>query len=77
MSAILFVSLFSFFTNIPLGIWKERYKRFSLQWLIITHLSIPLIIALRIYLQANRYFIPLYIAMAVAGQITGKRFMNN
>jgi cobalamin synthase len=73
MLAILSVSLFSFFTNIPLGIWKERYKRFSLRWMIIIHLSVPAIIALRIYLEANRYFVPLYIAMAVAGQFVGKR----
>jgi len=73
MFVILFVSAFSFLINIPLGLWKERYKKFSWQWLVILHLSVPVIIALRIYLNANPYFIPLFIALAVGGQWVGKR----
>ena len=73
MAAILIVSAFSFLVNIPIGIWKEHYKRFSLPWIVILHLSVPVIIVLRIYLNANLYFIPLFIALAVAGQWIGKK----
>ena len=73
MIAILIVSVFSFLINIPLGMWKERYKRLSLPWLVILHLSVPVIIVLRIYLHANLYFIPLFIALAVTGQWIGKK----
>ena len=71
MLVTLSVSVFSFLINIPLGIWRERYKRFSFPWFVIVHLSVPFIIALRIHLQANRYFIPLFIALAIAGQAVG------
>jgi hypothetical protein len=73
MYTILIVSVFSYIINIPLGAWKERYKKFSAQWLTILHLSVPVIIVLRIYLKANSWFIPLFIALAVAGQFTGKK----
>jgi len=71
MSVILIVSAFSFLINVPLGIWRERYKKLSLPWFIIIHLSVPVIIILRIYLKANPYFIPLFIALAVSGQLIG------
>jgi len=73
MNITLFVSLFSFLINVPLGIWREHYKRFSVPWFIIIHLSVPVIIVLRIYLNANPYFIPLFIALAIAGQTAGKK----
>jgi hypothetical protein len=73
MFAILIVSVSSCLINVPLGLWKERYKRLSVPWFIILHLSVPFIIALRIYLKANLYFIPLFIALAVAGQWIGKK----
>jgi len=72
MYVTLIVSAFSFLINIPLGIWREHYKRFSLPWFIIIHLSVPVIIVLRIYLNANPYFIPLFIALAITGQTVGK-----
>jgi phosphatidylserine synthase len=72
-SAILIVSASSFLFNVPLGLWRERYKKFSLPWFVILHLSVPFIIALRIYLKANLWFIPLFIALAVIGQLSGKK----
>jgi hypothetical protein len=71
MQTTLIISLFSFLINVPLGMWRERYKKLSLPWFIIIHLSVPVIIVLRIYLKANMYFIPLFIALAVSGQLTG------
>ena len=71
MYILLIISVFSFLINVPLGIWRERYKKLSLPWFIIIHLSVPVIIVLRIYLKANPYFIPLFIALAVSGQLMG------
>jgi len=73
MFSVLFVSAFSFLINIPLGIWREHYKRLSLQWLVVLHLSVPIIIILRIYLKVSPYFIPLFIALAISGQLLGVR----
>jgi len=70
--SVLIVSLSSYLINVPLGMWRERYKRLSLPWFVILHLSVPFIIALRLYLKPNLWFIPLFIALAVAGQATGR-----
>ncbi|MDR3218717.1 MAG: hypothetical protein LBU22_07010 [Dysgonamonadaceae bacterium] len=71
--ASIILSAFSFVINIPVGIWREHYKKFSFPWILIVHVSVPFIIALRMYLEANRLFIPLFIALAVVGQLVGKR----
>lgn len=68
---IILVSLVSFIVNIPLGKWRERTRKFSWQWFLAIHASIPLIIALRIALKLHPLAIPLNIAAAVAGQFVG------
>ena len=73
MFAVLFISAFSFLVNIFVGYRREHYKRFSLAWIITVHSSVPVIIVLRIYLKANPYFIPLFIALAITGQWVGKK----
>jgi len=67
------VSLVCALVNIPLGMWREHTKKFSLQWLLAVHASIPLIIALRIGLKLRLWAIPINIASAVAGQWLGAR----
>jgi hypothetical protein len=68
---ILLVSLASFLVNIPLGIWRERTKKFSWQWFVAIHASIPFIIALRMGLRLHPVAIPINIAAAVVGQFVG------
>jgi len=70
---IFLVSLICFVVNIPLGVWRERTKKFSWQWIVAIHASIPLIIALRIGLKLHPIAIPINIAAAVAGQLLGAR----
>jgi hypothetical protein len=70
---ILIISLTAFFINIPLGIWRRRYKKFSFMWFFLIHASIPLIITLRIWLDTPNIFIPLFIVLAVAGQLIGAK----
>lgn len=65
---ILLISILCFLVNIPLGVWRERTKKFSLQWIVAIHASIPLIIALRIGLHLHPVAIPINIAAAVLGQ---------
>ncbi|BAR49930.1 hypothetical protein TFKS16_2573 [Tannerella forsythia KS16] len=45
----------------------------SLMWWIIIHASLPLVIPLRIWLDTPDITIPLFIALAVIGQIIGSR----
>lgn len=68
---ILLVSIACLLVNIPLGRMRERSKKFSLQWILWIHASIPLIILLRIGLQLHWVAIPINIASAVLGQIIG------
>lgn len=67
------VSVICFLVNVPLGMWREHTKKFSWQWIVAIHASIPLIIALRIGLQLHPLAIPINIAAAILGQAVGAR----
>jgi hypothetical protein len=68
---ILTVSLICLLINVPMGVMRERSRKFSLQWILWIHASIPLIIALRLWLQLPMIAIPINIAAAVLGQCIG------
>lgn len=71
IAEIVVISLTAFILNIPLGKWRTKYKKLSINWWLLIHASIPVIIALRIYLETPGWCIPLYIGMAVLGQFAG------
>ena len=68
---ILLVSVMCLLVNIPMGMMRERSRKFSIQWILWIHASIPLIIALRIGLHLHWIAIPINIASAVLGQFLG------
>ena len=68
---ILFVSVMCLLVNIPMGRMRERCRKFSWQWLLWVHASIPLIVALRIGWRLHPIAIPINIASAIAGQFIG------
>jgi hypothetical protein len=68
---ILLVSLACLLVNIPMGAQREKCRKFSWQWFLWIHASIPLIIALRVWLQLPPIAIPINIAAAVLGQCIG------
>ncbi|MBI2094315.1 MAG: hypothetical protein HYT88_06320 [Candidatus Omnitrophica bacterium] len=70
---IALVSAICLLVNIPLGILRERSRKFSLAWIFWVHASIPLIIALRIGLHLHWIAIPINIAAAILGQTIGAR----
>ena len=65
------VSVICLLVNIPMGRMRERCRKFSWQWILWIHASIPLIIALRIGLKLHPIAIPINIAAAVLGQLIG------
>jgi hypothetical protein len=65
------LTVFSFICNLPLGRWRATVKKYSPKWFLAVHLSIPLIIILRIKLGLSAWDIPLNLAAAVAGQLIG------
>jgi F0F1-type ATP synthase membrane subunit a len=65
------LAAFSILANIPLGFWRKKLKKFSVSWFIAIHATVPIIIAVRLFFGISNLFIPLFIALAVAGQLIG------
>ena len=63
--------LIAFAINLPLGYLRQNYEKFSFGWYFYVHISIPLIIYMRIKFGYSWKFIPLTIGGAVVGQILG------
>lgn len=69
-----FVSVLALVLNAPLGYWREGCRKFSVPWFVAIHASVPFVIAARLRLGVSWLWIPLFLALAVAGQILGGRF---
>jgi hypothetical protein len=65
--------LFAFVINLPLGYLRQGSPRYSWRWFLYIHLSIPLLIFLRLSLDFGWGLVPFTIASAVAGQWLGGR----
>lgn len=74
-SSVLLVGLITatIVLNIPLGYLRQGVEKFSFAWYFYVHISIPLVIYLRIKSGYSWKFIPLTLAGAVIGQIIGGR----
>lgn len=57
--------------NLPLGYLRQNYEKFSFGWYFYVHISIPIIIYLRVKSGYSWKFIPLTLGGAVVGQILG------
>lgn len=60
-----------FAINLPLGYLRQNYEKFSFGWYFYIHISIPLIIYLRIKAGFSWVYIPLTLCGAFAGQMVG------
>jgi len=65
--------VFAFGANLPLGYLREGVRKFSLRWFIYIHITIPMIILLRLHYGFGWSIVPLTLACAVAGQLLGGR----
>jgi hypothetical protein len=63
--------LFAVVINLPLGYLRQNYEKFSFGWYFYIHISIPVIIFLRVKFGFSWKFIPLTLGGAVAGQLLG------
>lgn len=68
---LLAVIAIAFAVNIPLGYLRQNYEKFTFGWYFYIHLSIPLIVYLRIKAGFSWKFIPLTLGGALAGQMIG------
>jgi hypothetical protein len=63
--------LFAVIINLPLGYLRQNYEKFSFGWYFYIHISIPVIIFLRVKFGFSWKFIPLTLCGAVVGQLLG------
>lgn len=70
---LLIIMMVSIAMNLPLGMWRVTVKKFSLKWFLSVHLAVPLIYLLRVSQGLPYWTIPILVASAVGGQITGGR----
>lgn len=57
--------------NVPLGYLRYVYERFTFGWFFYVHISIPIIIFLRVKAGFSWQIVPLTLVGAVAGQYLG------
>jgi hypothetical protein len=60
-------------TNLALGVWRSRLRRFSPAWFVAIHASIPLLVAIRFVFSLPMWVIPPEVTFALAGQLVGAR----
>lgn len=72
-SGLILLLIVALLSNIPLGYLRQGVPRYSWRWFLYIHLSIPLIIALRLLLGLDWRMIPFSIGSAVVGQVLGAR----
>jgi ABC-type methionine transport system permease subunit len=76
MIFIVTISLLCLLLNIPLGAWRARTPKFSLRWIVAVHAAVPFIILVRVLSGTSIYFIPLFVALAILGQLVGGRLQS-
>jgi uncharacterized membrane protein YjdF len=57
--------------NLPLGYFRYAYERFTFGWFFYVHISIPIIIYLRIKAPFSWQVVPLTLGGALVGQFLG------
>lgn len=70
---VLAIGMLGMALNVPLGAWREHTKKFSPQWFLAVHATIPFIAMLRKAVVMPKYAVAFTIASAVLGQAVGAR----
>jgi hypothetical protein len=69
--SLLLLILVAVALNVPLGYLRQNYEKFTFGWYFYVHISIPLIIYMRIKSGFGWKIIPLTLGGAVIGQVVG------
>ncbi|CAL5431998.1 unnamed protein product [Camellia sinensis] len=70
---ILVIGVLGMAANIPLGIWREHTRKFSLSWFTAVHASVPFIAMLRKSVLMPKNAMVLTIGASILGQVIGSR----
>lgn len=63
----------AFLVNLPCGYLRKGYEKFTFGWYFYVHISIPVIIYLRVKSGFGWHLVPFTLASAIAGQLVGGR----
>ena len=63
----------TFILTLPFGVWRARCRKFTVKWWLAIHLVIPLIFLMRRWGGFSYWYIPLFLASTVLGQVVGGR----
>ncbi len=64
----------AFLISLPCGFFRESFKKFSIPWLFLVHLPIPLVIHFRYLTGFSWRVIPFTLGAAIAGQVLGGKY---
>ncbi|KAJ9134952.1 hypothetical protein P3X46_032188 [Hevea brasiliensis] len=67
------IALLGMAANVPLGVWKEHTKKFSLSWFAAVHAAVPFIAMLRKSVVMPKTAMALTIGASILGQVIGSR----
>lgn len=70
---VLAIGCFGMMLNIPLGIYREHTVKFSPQWILAVHATVPFIAMLRKAVVMPKYAMAFTIGSAIIGQAIGAR----
>ncbi|XVF52241.1 hypothetical protein PTKIN_Ptkin05aG0003300 [Pterospermum kingtungense] len=70
---MLVIALLGMAANVPLGVWKEHTKKFSLSWFAAVHAAVPFIAMLRKSVLMPKTAMALTIGASILGQVIGSR----
>jgi hypothetical protein len=72
---LLVLAILVFALNVPFGYWRANTRKFSLEWVLAVHLSVPFVIALRLGsgLGFALYTYPVLVGAFFLGQFAGGR----
>lgn len=70
---MLVIALMGMAVNVPLGVWKEHTRKFSLSWFAAVHAAVPFIAMLRKSVVMPKEAMALTIGASILGQVIGSR----
>ncbi|EFJ38362.1 hypothetical protein SELMODRAFT_402211 [Selaginella moellendorffii] len=72
-SKLLAIGLLGMATNMPLGVWCEHTKKFSLKWFVAVHAAVPFIAMMRKAVNMTKLAMAFTIGASILGQVIGSR----
>jgi hypothetical protein len=63
----------TFILTLPFGAWRSTCRKYTFKWWLAIHLVIPFIFLMRRWGGFSYWYIPLFLASTVLGQIVGGR----